>query len=92
MKHTALPGMAIVACMAISWGVVYAGGFQITAHSVSPGGGASSGGCRRLEATLGEPVNGSSAGSSFVVVAGFQARIAAYERDSIFNDGFQECL
>ena len=92
MKHTALFGMAIVACMATSWGVVYAGGFQITAHSVSAGGGTSSGGCRRLEATLGEPVNGSLVGGSFVIVAGFQAHIAAYERDSIFNDGFQECL
>jgi len=92
MKHTALFRMAIVACMATSWGVVYAGGFQITAHSVSPGGGASSGGCRRLEATLGEPANGRSAAGGFVLVAGFQAHIAAYERDSIFNDGFQEGL
>ena len=74
-------------------GAVQAGGFQLTEHSVSAGGGDSAtvDGCRRMQATFGEPVNGRLAGGDFVVVAGFQARVGTYSRDSIFNDGFQEC-
>ncbi len=94
MKHRASVALAMVACIATSWGVVHAGGFEITAHSISPGGGrsASAGGCRQLEATFGEPANGRSTGGGYVIVAGFRARMAAYRSDSIFNDGFQECL
>ncbi len=94
MKQRASVAFAIVAGIATSWGVVHAGGFQITAHGISPGGGrsASAGGCRQLEATFGEPANGRSAGGGYVLAAGFRERVATYRSDSIFNDGFQECL
>ncbi len=94
MKHITSVGLAILACSAMAWSAVHAGGFQIAAQTVSPGGGsaASAGGCRQLEATFGEAAGGRSSGGDFVVVAGFQAQMAAYGRDSIFNHGFQECL
>ncbi|TAH45839.1 MAG: hypothetical protein EYC71_05700 [Gammaproteobacteria bacterium] len=93
MKFTTVSGVVVLLCMSAALGVVQAGGFQLAEHSISPGGGAiaSADGCRRMQATLGEPVNGRLTGGDFVVVAGFQARVGAYPRDSIFNDGFQEC-
>ena len=93
MRRATLFCIATLSCMTVSLGVVQAGGFQLTEHSVSAGGGDSAtvDGCRRMQATFGESVNGRLAGGDFVVVAGFQARVGTYSRDSIFNDGFQEC-
>lgn len=67
---------------------------QGMAQGITAGGGtsASSGGCRRLVATLGEPVGGRSSGGAYTVIAGFQAGLGTSSRDSIFQDGFQECL
>ncbi|MBN8480648.1 MAG: hypothetical protein J0L88_03550 [Xanthomonadales bacterium] len=86
-------GWVALATAALAWGVAHAGGFTITAHGMSPGGGnsASASGCRRLSATFGEPVAGRASGGAFVVTAGFQAGNTAFGRDSIFNNGFQEC-
>jgi hypothetical protein len=83
----------LLACLATLCGVADAGSVQLTAQAIATGGGrsASPGGCRRLEATIGEPVAGRASGGSFVVIAGFQGRVGALPRDSIFHDGFQEC-
>lgn len=85
--------LALVAGAAVVSGTAYAGGLQIIAHALAPGGGssASPGGCRRLEATFGEPVAGRSSGGAYTVVAGFQAGANVHGRDSIFRNGFQEC-
>lgn len=86
-------GVAAAIGAAMGWSLAQAGGLQVTAQVISSGGGSSesAGGCRRLEATLGEPVSGPSSGGPYTLVAGFQASISAGPRDSIFNDGFQEC-
>ena len=93
MKRNSWLSFAIVAGIAATWGVGHAGGLQITAQGIAAGGGtsASDGGCRRLVATLGEPVGGRSSGGAYTVIAGFQAGLGTSSRDSIFHDGFQEC-
>ncbi len=82
-----------LAGVVLAWGAAHAGALQITAQGIAPGGGRieSAGGCRRLEATFGEPVAGRSSGGAYAIVAGFQAGLAAGARDSIFHNGFQEC-
>lgn len=86
-------GVSAAIAAAAAWGVAQAGSMQVTAQVISSGGGssASAGACRRLHATLGEPVIGHSSGGSYSLVAGFQAGISAGPRDSVFNDGFEEC-
>lgn len=82
-----------LACVAFAWGAAHAGALQITAQGIAPGGGRteSAGGCRRVEATFGEPAAGRSSGGAYAIIAGFQAGLAAGARDSIFHNGFQEC-
>lgn len=86
-------GVMMLATAGLAAGVAGAGGFSITAHGLAPGGGTSvsSGGCRRLSATFGEPVAGRASGGTFVVTAGFQASATGVARDSLFNNGFEEC-
>lgn len=92
MRYTRVigPVLAIGAFMA---GAASAGGPQITAHAMVAGGGssASPGGCRRLEATFGEPVGGRSSGGAYSLTTGFQAGADTRSRDSIFRNGFQKC-
>lgn len=93
MKHYPGIGFAVAIAAAVAGGAAYAGGLQIVAHAIVPGGGnsASPGGCRRLEATFGEAVAGRASGGSYTVTAGFQANPSTHPRDSIFRNGFQEC-
>ncbi len=86
-------GAAAAIAVVVGWSAAQAGSMQVTAQAISSGGGrsASAGGCRRLEATLGEPVIGHASGGPYTLVSGFQAGISAGPRDSVFNDGFEEC-
>ena len=84
MRRATLFCIATLSCMTVSLGAVQAGGGPLVILYTRDG-------CRRMQATFGESVNGRLAGGDFVVVAGFQARVGTYSRDSIFNDGFQEC-
>jgi hypothetical protein len=63
----------------------------VTASVIASGGGtsASQGGCFRLDATLGQPTAGASAGGTFILDAGFLPGNG--DQDSIFNQGFEEC-
>ena len=92
MRHYGVIGL-VITFGAIVGGAAYAGGMQITAHAMVTGGGnsASPGGCRRLEATFGEPVAGRSSSGAYTLTSGFQAGTGAHSRDSIFRNGFQEC-
>lgn len=85
-------GWVLVAGMALL--AADAGSQQITAHVIASGGGVSrsAGGCRVLEASLGEAVGGRSSGGGYTVTAGFLAATGGVRRDAIFNNGFQGCL
>jgi len=67
--------------------------FAIEASHVSAGGGRSSsaGGCLAVDASIGQDTLGQSAGGSFSIRAGFWPAVAK-RSDSLFNNGFQECL
>ena len=93
MRRSEIMGIALLAGVAVAWGVAHAGGLQLTAQGIAPGGGSieSPGGCRRIDATFGEAVVGRSSGGTYAIVAGLQAGLAAGGRDSIFHNGFQEC-
>jgi len=78
-----LLGVSVVAMQASS---------QTLSGSVIAGGGGrstSSGGCFRLDATIGQPLAGVANGGTFTIFSGFLPGRA--DRDSIFNYGFEVC-
>ena len=67
--------------------------FAIEASHVTAGGGRSSsaGGCLVVDASIGQDTLGQSDGGPFSIRAGFWP-VVAKRSDSLFNNGFQECL
>jgi hypothetical protein len=47
--------------------------------------------CSRLQASIGQPAPGYSAGGGFSLVSGFQAIASAGNADALFFDGFEGC-
>jgi hypothetical protein len=65
--------------------------FEITAHVVAAGASkASTSACFRMNATIGEPVAGTSTSAHYILKGGFMAPRAT-RRDEIFSNPFEDC-
>ncbi len=82
-----------IAALALLAGCGLAAAQQIVAHVIAGGGGIShsAGGCRTLEASIGETAAGVSSGAAFTIRAGYWAGAGSAARDSIFRSGLEEC-
>jgi len=92
--HSPFQPLALIAGVALVLvASANAADFAIEASVIAAGGGRSSsaGGCLKVDASIGQDTVGLSAGGSFSVRAGFWPAIAK-RPDSLFNNGFQECL
>jgi hypothetical protein len=68
--------------------------FVLRGGVIASGGGTarSADDCYRLDDSFGEAVNGAAQGSEFELRTGYWASFGARGRDSVFHNGFQECL
>ena len=83
--------LALALALAVAVAVGKAAAQIVTASVIASGGGtsASPGQCFKLNATLGQPTAGTSAGGTFILDGGFLPGNS--DQDSIFNQGFEEC-
>ncbi|SFN66539.1 hypothetical protein [Dokdonella immobilis] len=86
-----------VLALVIAGGVAAAhagSGPSLSTYVIAGGGGFSQtpGACLKLDGTLGQSVAGSSSGGNFELSSGYWALRDALRSDSLFNNGFEECL
>lgn len=87
------PTLVIGAAMVLA-ATASAGDFSIEASAISAGGGQirSAGGCLTIDASVGQEIAGMSEGGPFSMRSGFWPAVGDRPTDSLFNNGFEECL